>query len=83
MHRRAAIDNSQPIIADAYDFFALPVAGGSIFSQPPPNALYSATRFVETVVVLSGLEPGEKIAASGSFKLREGLRVEGGDALVH
>ena len=37
----------------------------------------------ETVVVLSGLEPGEKIAASGSFKLREGLRVEGGDAVVH
>ncbi len=37
----------------------------------------------ETVVVLSGLEPGEKIAASGSFKLRENLRVEGGDALVH
>jgi membrane fusion protein (multidrug efflux system) len=36
-----------------------------------------------TVVVLSGLEPGEKIAASGSFKLREGLRVEGGDAVVH
>jgi len=30
----------------------------------------------ETVIVQSGLEPGEHIAASGSFKLREGLRVE-------
>jgi membrane fusion protein (multidrug efflux system) len=29
----------------------------------------------ETVIVQSGLEPGERIAASGSFKLREGLRV--------
>jgi membrane fusion protein (multidrug efflux system) len=30
----------------------------------------------ETMVVLSGLERGEQIAASGSFKLREGVRVE-------
>jgi len=30
----------------------------------------------ETLVVLSGLSPGERIAASGSFKLREGVRVE-------
>jgi membrane fusion protein (multidrug efflux system) len=37
----------------------------------------------ETVVVLTGLAAGEKLAASGSFKLREGLRVEGSDAVVH
>jgi RND family efflux transporter MFP subunit len=30
----------------------------------------------ETVIVLGGLEPGERIAASGSFKLREGVRVQ-------
>lgn len=30
----------------------------------------------ETVIVQAGLEPGERVAASGSFKLREGLRVE-------
>jgi RND family efflux transporter MFP subunit len=30
----------------------------------------------ETVIVLRGLEPGERIAASGSFKLREGVRVQ-------
>jgi membrane fusion protein, multidrug efflux system len=30
----------------------------------------------ETVVVLAGLKLGEQVAASGSFKLREGLRVE-------
>ena len=30
----------------------------------------------ETVVVLAGLKAGEQIAASGSFKLREGVRVQ-------
>jgi len=30
----------------------------------------------ETVIVLSGLEAGEQLAASGSFKLREGVRVQ-------
>jgi membrane fusion protein (multidrug efflux system) len=30
----------------------------------------------ETVIVLGGLESGERIAASGSFKLREGVRVQ-------
>lgn len=30
----------------------------------------------ETMIVLTGLEPGEQIAASGSFKLREGVRVQ-------
>jgi RND family efflux transporter MFP subunit len=30
----------------------------------------------ETVIVLSGLESGERIAAAGSFKLREGVRVQ-------
>jgi len=30
----------------------------------------------ETVIVLGGLETGERIAASGSFKLREGVRVQ-------
>jgi len=30
----------------------------------------------ETVVVRAGLEPGERVAASGSFKLREGVRVQ-------
>jgi membrane fusion protein (multidrug efflux system) len=29
----------------------------------------------ETVIVRSGLDPGERLAASGSFKLREGVRV--------
>jgi hypothetical protein len=31
------------------------------------------------VVVLSGLEPGERVAASGSFKLREGVLVNVAD----
>jgi membrane fusion protein (multidrug efflux system) len=30
----------------------------------------------ETVIVRTGLEPGERLAASGSFKLREGVRVQ-------
>jgi membrane fusion protein (multidrug efflux system) len=30
----------------------------------------------ETVIVLGGLKAGEKVAAAGSFKLREGVRVE-------
>jgi membrane fusion protein, multidrug efflux system len=30
----------------------------------------------ETVIVLSGLEVGEQLAASGSFKLREGVKVQ-------
>jgi len=29
----------------------------------------------EDVVILSGLEPGERVAASGSFKLRDGVLV--------
>jgi len=33
----------------------------------------------ERVVVLSGLEPGERVAASGSFKLREGVLVNVAD----
>ena len=36
----------------------------------------------ETMVVLSGLERGERIAASGSFKLREGLRVQPQDPVA-
>jgi membrane fusion protein (multidrug efflux system) len=34
----------------------------------------------ETVVLLEGLKAGEQIAASGSFKLREGLRVQAATA---
>lgn len=30
----------------------------------------------ESVLVATGLEPGEQVAAAGSFKLREGVRVE-------
>jgi membrane fusion protein (multidrug efflux system) len=30
----------------------------------------------ETVIVLTGLEPGEQLASSGSFKLREGVKVQ-------
>lgn len=30
----------------------------------------------DTVVLLTGLNPGERVAASGSFKLREGVRVQ-------
>jgi membrane fusion protein, multidrug efflux system len=30
----------------------------------------------ETVIILSGLEAGEQLAATGSFKLREGVRVQ-------
>ena len=30
----------------------------------------------ETVIVLSGVEVGQQLAASGSFKLREGVRVQ-------
>ncbi len=30
----------------------------------------------DTVLVLAGLEPGEQLAASGSFKLREGLKLQ-------
>jgi membrane fusion protein, multidrug efflux system len=30
----------------------------------------------ETVIVLSGVEAGQRLAASGSFKLREGVRVQ-------
>ena len=36
----------------------------------------------ETVIVLAGLQPGEVIAASGSFKLREGLRVQAAEQIV-
>ena len=30
----------------------------------------------DTVLILDGLEAGEQVAASGSFKLRESVRVE-------
>ena len=30
----------------------------------------------ETVIVLSGIAAGQQLAASGSFKLREGVRVQ-------
>jgi membrane fusion protein (multidrug efflux system) len=33
----------------------------------------------DTVVILSGLEPGERVATSGSFKLREGVLVNVAD----
>jgi membrane fusion protein (multidrug efflux system) len=37
----------------------------------------------DEVLILSGLEPGERVAASGSFKLREGVKLAvGGDAAV-
>ena len=34
----------------------------------------------ETVIVLSGVEAGQRLAASGSFKLREGVRVQAAEA---
>jgi membrane fusion protein (multidrug efflux system) len=30
----------------------------------------------DEVIILEGLQPGEQVAASGSFKLREGLKVQ-------
>jgi membrane fusion protein (multidrug efflux system) len=37
----------------------------------------------DELLVLSGLEPGDRVAASGSFKLREGVLVAAGDAAAH
>ena len=34
----------------------------------------------DTVVILGGLEAGDQLAASGSFKLREAVRVEAAPA---
>lgn len=34
----------------------------------------------DTVIVLSGVEVGQRLAASGSFKLREGVRVQAQDS---
>jgi membrane fusion protein (multidrug efflux system) len=49
----------------------------------PSGALRAHLRMVntgpvlgETVIVLSGVEVGQQLAASGSFKLREGVRVQ-------
>jgi membrane fusion protein (multidrug efflux system) len=36
----------------------------------------------ETLIVLAGLEPGEQIAATGSFKLRDGVRVQAPEPLA-
>jgi membrane fusion protein (multidrug efflux system) len=54
-----------------------------VLARDPQGALRAHQRRVEsgptqgrTVLVLSGLTPGEQLAASGSFKLREGARVE-------
>lgn len=60
-----------------------------IVKADPQGALRAYERKVEsgpvlgeTMVVLSGLERGERIAASGSFKLREGLRVQPQDPVA-
>jgi membrane fusion protein, multidrug efflux system len=54
-----------------------------VVTQDPAGALRAHERKLETgpvlgetVVVLRGLELGERLASSGSFKLREGLRVD-------
>jgi membrane fusion protein, multidrug efflux system len=51
-----------------------PDPGGKLRAHE--RKLKTGTVLGETVIVLGGLELGERIAAAGSFKLREGLRVE-------
>jgi membrane fusion protein (multidrug efflux system) len=36
----------------------------------------------DDVVILSGVEPGERVAASGSFKLRDGVLVSVADGVA-
>jgi membrane fusion protein (multidrug efflux system) len=51
-----------------------PDPGGKLRAHE--RKLETGTVLGETVIVRRGLELGERIAAAGSFKLREGLRVE-------
>jgi len=51
-----------------------PEAGGALRAHE--RKVESGPVLGETMIVLAGLEPGEQIAASGSFKLREGVRVQ-------
>jgi membrane fusion protein (multidrug efflux system) len=44
------------------------------------RAVQSGPVLGDTVLILSGLTPGEQVAASGSFKLREAVRVEAAGA---
>jgi membrane fusion protein, multidrug efflux system len=59
--------------------------GNSVFVVTPDEgggAMRAHQRFLtlgqsigEDVIVLKGLEPGERVAAAGSFKLRDGVKV--------
>ena len=58
--------------------------GNSVFviNTDESGAMRAAQRFVtlgetvgEKVIVLDGLKPGERVAAAGSFKLRDGVKV--------
>jgi membrane fusion protein, multidrug efflux system len=49
-------------------------AGGALRAHE--RKVQSGPALGETVIVLSGLEAGEQLAASGSFKLREGVKVQ-------
>ncbi len=62
--------------------------GDHVFVVVPgdkPGSLKASQRFIRTgpsvggdVIVLEGLKPGERVAADGSFKLREGVTVVAG-----
>jgi membrane fusion protein (multidrug efflux system) len=51
-----------------------PDAGGVLRAHE--RKVESGPALGETVIVLSGLQAGEQLAASGSFKLREGVKVQ-------
>ncbi len=51
-----------------------PDAGGALRAHE--RKVESGPALGETVIVLSGIRPGEQLAASGSFKLREGVKVQ-------
>lgn len=51
-----------------------PDAGGALRAHE--RKVESGPALGETAVVIAGLAPGEKLAASGSFKLREGVKVQ-------
>jgi len=46
------------------------------------RAVRSGPVLGDTVLLLGGISPGEQVAASGSFKLREGVRVEAPPAVT-
>ena len=63
---------------------AAPPAGGGAASPSPGQELVPVARqrmvtvgprIGENVIILSGLKPGERVAADGSFKLRDGAQI--------